>query len=177
VVPRWAGVFINFTTTAKLKERRCWVLPSSLAKVFNNLPPQSSPRTGMLVSVSKPTPTIKGVSDWRTLPLFALKRVKSGIFMLYTEGVSRQCFGDISKERCYFCVRITVYLRNSRLGIWKPEVNIKGKYTANVTALEQSSRTYELTNHLGNVLGVISDKGGCYFGARFFSFWFDACGA
>ena len=48
---------------------------------------------------------------------------------------------------------------SSRLGIWKAETRIQGTYTLNVAAMQQSVREYELTNHLGNVLSTITDKG------------------
>ena len=48
---------------------------------------------------------------------------------------------------------------SSRLGIWKAETRIQGTYKLNVAAMEQSVREYELTNHLGNVLSTITDKG------------------
>ena len=48
---------------------------------------------------------------------------------------------------------------SSRLGIWKAETRIQGTYKLNVAAMEQSVREYELTNHLGNVLATITDKG------------------
>ncbi len=48
---------------------------------------------------------------------------------------------------------------SSRLGIWKAETRIQGTYKLNVAAMEQSAREYELTNHLGNVLSTITDKG------------------
>ena len=47
---------------------------------------------------------------------------------------------------------------SSRLGIWRPNMMIATGNSSEAAWLAKGNKTYELTNHLGNVLATISDK-------------------
>ncbi|SFM67630.1 RHS repeat-associated core domain-containing protein [Chitinophaga sp. YR627] len=47
---------------------------------------------------------------------------------------------------------------SSRLGIWKPNMTIATGSSSESAWLAKGNKTYELTNHLGNVMATISDK-------------------
>ncbi len=80
-----------------------------------------------------------------------------------TEGVLRNAQGNVlaiyQKKDNNFTWKSPHLYGSSRLGIWKAETRIQGTYKLNVAAMQQSVREYELTNHLGNVLSTITDKG------------------
>ena len=71
----------------------------------------------------------------------------------------RECLAIYQKKDNNFTWKSPHLYGSSRLGIWKAETRIQGTYKLNVAAMEQSAREYELTNHLGNVLSTITDKG------------------
>ena len=49
---------------------------------------------------------------------------------------------------------------SSRVGLWQPEKSVLGGFfSSSPTTDGQGLRAYELTNHLGNVLATINDKG------------------
>ena len=47
---------------------------------------------------------------------------------------------------------------SSRLGLWNPGLDLSTTFDIDTSWLSEGRRTYELTNHLGNVLATISDK-------------------
>jgi len=47
---------------------------------------------------------------------------------------------------------------SSRLGMWKPGITVSNNLNGTTDAVQVGSKFFELTNHLGNVLAVISDR-------------------
>ncbi|MEO5684262.1 MAG: RHS repeat-associated core domain-containing protein [Chitinophagaceae bacterium] len=47
---------------------------------------------------------------------------------------------------------------SSRLGMWKPGITVPAVLNPSTGAVQVGSKFFELTNHLGNVMAVISDK-------------------
>jgi hypothetical protein len=47
---------------------------------------------------------------------------------------------------------------SSRLGMWLPNIEMDGSLSEHYDATEIGTRNYELTNHLGNVMAVVTDR-------------------
>jgi hypothetical protein len=47
---------------------------------------------------------------------------------------------------------------SSRLGMWLPNIEMDGSLPEHYDGTEIGTRNYEFTNHLGNVMAVVTDK-------------------